>query len=36
MSEWSNSYHRGEWCLYKALVCQEGQEGRPGREGQAA
>jgi hypothetical protein len=24
MKEWSNSYHRGEWCLYKALVCQEG------------
>lgn len=24
MLEWSNSYHRGERCLYKALVCQEG------------
>jgi hypothetical protein len=24
MPEWSNSYHRGEWCLYRSLVCQEG------------
>jgi hypothetical protein len=24
MAEWTNEYHKGEWCLYRALVCQEG------------
>ena len=24
MTEWKNECHTGEWCLYKALVCQEG------------
>ena len=24
MPELSNGNHKGEWCLYKALVCQEG------------